>query len=172
MFREYVLAVIRELDACLRVFDLIRAQEPGDPNTSGAVTWERDNPWKVDSVVLAHLPKAYGRLFVSFNVYLKEEGRSLRIFDGMTIDGTGNQNYFVIPAGFRKILWTPERFASYTARKTRAQLSWFDAFTSPEDCLRRLRTGETNGAGSGGKAYSKFESILRSLRESPTYCVT
>jgi len=164
MSNQYVISVIEEVSRLLTPIGMELKKDASRNIMGASASWCRECAWKIDSVELFHDRARPNRFFVSYVLYLKGTDIPRRVFDGMALEGfRRGTTVFLLPKGVGKLLMTPARFAADVAKKAAAQLCWFDELDTPEKCLRRLRTGETNGAGTGGKAFDIIETTLKAL---------
>lgn len=118
--------------------------------------WHRPSSWKFDVVTLwlrRRFPQGLHcslEVFLSVEKLLGREGeRSSAIdsmVDGLAIQGilSGNKSYY-FPNFFGKLL--PGRapsFARRVGRDVKRALPWFENYATPEQCIERLRAGQTN----------------------------
>ena len=128
--------------------------------------WIRDLGWRRDSIRVCNLLRSEN-ISLGIEVGLAIEPDGPINLDGRVVQHLVNRTgYYRAPAGKGGGRWTRWRIQSVAKRVVRdcdKALSWFDQFATPTLALERLRTGETNGCGSGGKRYSEAERYLESL---------
>ncbi len=129
--------------------------------------WYRKDAWKRETVSLDFKPRStlFGlgvevALFEAENELVRLDAQSVEIL----LDGRG----YRMPEG-RGIIarLRRNRLKQRVCRDCKKVLPWFDQFRSPGTALVRLRTGETNGCGGGGKNYDCAERFLESLIDGP-----
>lgn len=131
------------------------------------LTWVRESEWKQDAVKIDHRPggEAIG---LGVEVHLPLSADETVFFDGLGVDHLLGRRGYRIPTGAGTFArWRARALVNRMAKDCLAALSWFDQSASPAAALARLRTGETNGCGSGGRAYTRVERYLEGLTDGP-----
>ena len=138
--------------------------------------WVRPYSWKIDMVTLWLDKRAPVALDPSLEIYLpleeseeSDSDPSIRNhFHGQGIGGVlGRSKSYYFPNFFGTLL--PRRALAYARRIVRdvlCALPWFEKYASPQECLRKLRAGETKFGFNRGRLVQTIEEHL--LRHSET----
>lgn len=127
------------------------------------VEWTRDLGWKQDIVKIGRRPRGL-KIGLGLEVRMPTEPETLDLFDGRRANDVLGRRGYLIPSGTGRLArWRTRALVGRIRKDCGDALTWFEQSSSPRVALERLRTGETNGCGSGGKVFSRVERHLESL---------
>ena len=129
--------------------------------------WIRDRRWKQD-VIRLHSRPLGEILGLGVEVRMPDIPDKLAMFDGRAANHVLGRRGYYVPYGTGPVArWRTRALIRRISRDCLAVLEWFESSASPTAALARLRTGETNGCGSEGRAYSNTERYLEALLDAP-----
>ena len=128
--------------------------------------WRRDLGWKRDAVRMGwDKPPHTSHVLLSLDVWLPCPEGGETWLDGADVSYlAGKPGGYPFPSFFGKVTARgSEKLARKIAQDLAQALPWFERYVSPEECLRRLRAGETQRGMARGESYQILSAYLESL---------
>lgn len=138
--------------------------------------WVRRKNWKSDAVKVYSYKSSADSLSVALEVYLPIQddevglgttsvGTVLHSVDIGAVINRGKPYYY--PRFFDRFLVSrADSYARKLARDVEKSIRWFEDYSDPQECLRKLEAGETNWGDNRGKAYLALKRHMEKARDS------
>jgi hypothetical protein len=162
--------IVPKLKLMLESHDFVQASPERTDLEMLLQRWTRSSQWKRDIVEMTAPKKGYGNLAyvqMHLDIRLKYGVDDMGLFNGTTVASVVGKKrpYYFLPRFPLALSFRTSRFMERVVHDTEKALSWFRLFSTPQECLTALKTGETTvgpikDIGAARDAYNFLSSLV------------